>query len=69
LETTVSREVLQRLLDPCGLQKLSFNGGVYLLYFKPGTSTAQLLTLLGNAALPVNYLRDISLSSRRFFDA
>jgi ABC-2 type transport system ATP-binding protein len=69
LETTADRDELQRLFAPHGLQKLSYNGGVYLLYFDATTNMAQVLRSLGEAALPVNYIRNISSSSRRFFDA
>lgn len=69
LETSVGRDELQALFAPHGLQKLSYNGGVYLLYFDASMDVPSLLRLLGEAALPVKYLRDISSSSRRFFDA
>lgn len=69
LESSAPRERLQEALSETGLQKLSFNGGVYLLYFEEGRGMADVLTAIGNAGLPVKYLRDISVSSRRFFDA
>ena len=69
LETAVSRDDLQKLFASHGLQKLSYNGGVYILYFEAATGVSTVLRLLGEAALPVKYFRDISASSRRFFDA
>lgn len=69
LETTASREQLQELLTPSGLQKISFNGGIYILYFAGGSALGDILQAIGRAGLPVKYLRDISASSRRFFDA
>jgi ABC-2 type transport system ATP-binding protein len=69
LETTASREALQAALQALPTAKISFNGGVYLLYFDAAVSFPQVMTALGNAALPVKYLRDITTSSRRFFDA
>lgn len=69
LETTASREVLQAALQSLTLSKTSFNGGVYLLYFDAAVSFPQVMAALGNANLPVKYLRDITTSSRRFFDA
>ncbi len=69
LESSAPRERLQEALSGTGLQKLSFNGGVYLLYFEEGRGMADVLTAIGHAGLPVKYLRDISVSSRRFFDA
>lgn len=69
LETTGSREALKEIFSNSSLQKLSFNGGVYILYFSHDVQLAEVLVTIGNAGLPVKYLRDISLSSRRFFDA
>lgn len=69
LETSVGRDELQTLFAPHGLQKLSYNGGVYILYFDASANVSVVLRLLGEASLPVKYLRDISTSSRRFFDA
>jgi ABC-2 type transport system ATP-binding protein len=69
LETAASREQLQTLFAHQGLQKISFNGGIYILYFDEAGNMAQVLQSIGGANLPVKYLRDISTSSRRFFDA
>ncbi|MGZ5133766.1 MAG: ABC transporter ATP-binding protein [Flavitalea sp.] len=69
IETSASREELKESLDGSGLQKLSFNGGVYILYFDSGTQMGKVLAKIGEANLPVKYFRDISVSSRRFFDA
>ncbi|HWJ92990.1 MAG TPA: ABC transporter ATP-binding protein [Flavisolibacter sp.] len=69
LETSASREQLQQVINPLGLEKLSFNGGVYILYFTGGTQMGSVLSAIGQGGLPVKYLRDISVSSRRFFDA
>jgi ABC-2 type transport system ATP-binding protein len=69
LETSATRDELQALLTPAGLQKQSFNGGVHILYFAPGTGVGPVLQMLGEAKIPVRYFRDISHSSRRFFVA
>jgi ABC-2 type transport system ATP-binding protein len=69
LETTAAREQVQEVFATCGLQKISFNGGVYILYFDGSANASLLMKRMGEAALPVKYLRDISASSRRFFDA
>ncbi len=69
LETTSSREQLQSVFAPTGLQKISFNGGVYILYFDERGSIGSVMKKLGETGLPVRYFRDISVSSRRFFDA
>jgi ABC-2 type transport system ATP-binding protein len=69
LETTATREQLQELFGQSGLQKISFNGGIYILYFAGSSTIGHILQTIGQAGLPVKYLRDISTSSRRFFDA
>jgi ABC-2 type transport system ATP-binding protein len=69
LETAATREQVQAVFESNGLQKISFNGGVYILYFDGGTNASGLMKRIGEAELPVKYLRDISASSRRFFDA
>jgi ABC-2 type transport system ATP-binding protein len=69
LESTETRERIRALLETHGLQKISFNGGVYILYFGSNTTLGAVLQKIGEAAMPVKYLRDISASSRRYFDA
>ncbi|RYY61855.1 MAG: ABC transporter ATP-binding protein [Chitinophagaceae bacterium] len=69
LETTATREQLQQAFTTAGLQSISFNGGVYLLYFDHTVTPSVFITLLGQSGLPVRYFRDISTSSRRFFNA
>jgi ABC-2 type transport system ATP-binding protein len=69
LETSASRQTLQQAFKDLPLQNLSYNGGVYLLYFAGTTSASEVIRVLGETKLPVKYFRDISASSRRFFDA
>ena len=69
IETSASREQLTQLFDGSGLRKISFNGGVYILYFDTSIQIGQVLSVIGKSNLPVKYFRDISISSRRFFDA
>jgi len=69
LETEASRETLQADLADLPLRRLSFNGGVYLAYFDAPATVQDVLRALADARLPLQYLRDISHSSRRFFDA
>lgn len=69
LETGATREDLLQSLNGLPVQKLSFNGGVYIVYFNNDVSLPQVLRALADASLSVKYLRDISTSSRRFFDA
>jgi ABC-2 type transport system ATP-binding protein len=69
LETAATREQLQAALAPTGLLRASFNGGIYILYFDHGSNISHVIQSIGQSGLPVKYLRDISTSSRRFFDA
>jgi len=69
METTATREQLQQIFANAGLSKISFNGGIYILYFSGQYDMGPILQTMGQARLPVKYLRDISTSSRRFFDA
>ena len=49
------------------LEKLEFNGGVYILYFKPNFSLNTILITLAKNDISIQYIRDISKSTRRFF--
>jgi ABC-2 type transport system ATP-binding protein len=69
LETTASRETLQQVFTALHIENISFNGGVYILYFPAHVSSSEVIKVTGEANLPVKYFRDISVSSRRFFDA
>jgi ABC-2 type transport system ATP-binding protein len=69
LETTASRETLQQVFTGLQIENISFNGGVYILYFPAHISSSEVIKVTGEANLPVKYFRDISVSSRRFFDA
>jgi ABC-2 type transport system ATP-binding protein len=69
LETPATREELQELLKDFGLERQSFNGGIYILYFRQPATLPAVLEQIGRAQLPVKYIRDISHSSRRFFVA
>jgi ABC-2 type transport system ATP-binding protein len=69
LETTASRKTLQNLFKDQSLENISFNGGVYILYFRDTAQISDIMRTIGDARLPVKYFRDISASSRRFFDA
>lgn len=69
LETSADRESLQRSFSTIGLKNISFNGGVYIIYFSESVTASEVIRHIGETALPVKYFRDITSSSRRFFDA
>jgi ABC-2 type transport system ATP-binding protein len=68
-DSDADRVLLNDVFQSLPLEKLQFNGGSYIAYFGANTSMAQVLTTLGNAAINVVYIRNISKSTRRFFVA
>lgn len=67
LEAACPRGALEAAFGALSVQGLSFNGGVYIAQFAPGTREADVLRALADAGIPLQYLRNISASSRRFF--
>lgn len=62
-----TREELETVFKELGLEKLDFNGGVYILYFKETITFNDVLMTIAKNKLNVDYIRDISKSTRRFF--
>ena len=67
LDTENSREELESIFNSLQLEKLEFNGGVYILYFKEKILFNDVLTAIAKNKLKVEYIRNISNSTRRFF--
>ena len=67
IDSSESRENLLVAFEELRLEKLSYNGGVYLCYFDPLTSFHEVLKVLGLHNMNVTYVRNISSSTRRFF--
>lgn len=67
LDTDATREELQQIFSSLKLEKINFNGGVYVIYFEVETSFQQVLRTLGESNKSVTYIRNISVSTRRFF--
>lgn len=67
IEVTGSKDELQKALEGLQIQSLQYNGGVYIATFNAGTTPSAVLSALSNASFEVNYFRNISNSSRRFF--
>lgn len=67
IESEVARDIVLATFENAGLDKISYNGGVYILHFKPGTRNKDVYEAIGKHDLPLNYIRNISFSSRRFF--
>jgi ABC-2 type transport system ATP-binding protein len=49
------------------LGRIQFNGGVYLLHFSDKSGKNEVFKKIAEHNLSVNYIRDITHSSRRFF--
>lgn len=67
MESSSERTRIESVLSQLQLERIQFNGGTYLLHFKENTNFNQVLLKIGQSDLKVNYVRDISESSRRFF--
>ena len=67
IDTTNTREELMAVFKAFALEKLNYNGGVYVAYFRPNTEYSAVLEALGKAKIDLTYIRNISASSRRFF--
>ena len=67
LDTTNSSEELLAVLQTFNLEKLQYNGGIYIAYFATNTDYSVVLEALGKAKITLTYIRNISASTRRFF--
>lgn len=67
IDTSESREKLLEVFKDFNLEKLNFNGGVYVAYFSSATEFYDVISALGNARTELVYIRNISSSTRRFF--
>ncbi|WP_449441415.1 ABC transporter ATP-binding protein [Seonamhaeicola marinus] len=67
IETNSERDALKTSLAHLNLEKLVFNGGIYIAYFNSETTFASVLEVLGKSNIEVVYTRNISKSTRRFF--
>ncbi len=67
LDIDASREQIEELFTSKRLKKVEFNGGVYILYFDESFTFQQMLAVLSQTDLKVQYIRNISESTRRFF--
>ncbi len=67
IECDAERQVLLSLFKSIQLEKLIYNGGIYVAYFNNDTTFAMVLEQLGVHKINVTYTRNISESTRRFF--
>lgn len=67
IDTSNSRKELLECFEPFALEKLNYNGGIYIAYFDASTNLPEVLSQLGKHQINLIYLRNISTSTRRFF--
>lgn len=67
IDTDASRERLLEVFSSFALDRLTFNGGIYIAYFDSSTRFSGVIIALGAADIRLTYIRDISASTRRFF--
>ncbi len=67
IETPATREEISTLFHNAKLEKINYNGGVYILTFSEHISTKIIMQQLAQAPFDIIYIRNISNSSRRFF--
>ncbi len=69
IETATNREQLGLAFEGLSPQKISYNGGVYIVYFDASTKFDEVLSALGRQKTDITYIRNISHSTRQFFVA
>lgn len=66
-ESEWTQSSLNDVFAPHGLISLQFNGGTYIATFSQDKSVYDFMRLVADHAVPLNYFRNISNSTRRFF--
>lgn len=67
MDLEIEKDKLSGLLTPLSLQKITYNGGVYIVHIDRAGCVNEVLQILINQQIPIIYVRDISKSTRRFF--
>ena len=67
IDTKADRDQLMEIFQNLNIEKLNFNGGIYVAQFPLSTSFSDVLTQIGTSKISITYIRDISGSTRRFF--
>jgi len=67
IDTSGTREELMQAFADCAVEKLQYNGGIFVVYFSHETEVSTVITRLGQSKLEITYFRNISASTRRFF--
>jgi ABC-2 type transport system ATP-binding protein len=67
IDSTAERDILISVFKELYLDKLIYNGGIYVAYFDDNTNFSAVLETLGKHKIEVTYTRNITASTRRFF--
>lgn len=67
IDCECERDRLTSIFEPLSLEKLQFNGGVFVAFFPEHIVFSSVLETLGKCDIQVTYIRNISKSTRRFF--
>lgn len=67
IDCNAEREKLFSVFEELHLDKLNYNGGIYVAYFKGSSNFSGVLEALGKHKIEVTYIRNITASTRRFF--
>lgn len=67
IDSDCTREKLTEIFSELNLEKMNYNGGIYVAYFKSSTQFSDVIFTLGKERIPLTYIRNISSSTRRFF--
>ncbi len=67
IDTDANRNDIEALFKANLLEKIEFNGGVYILYFNKEVTFNTVLLAIAQSEIEIQYIRNISESTRRFF--
>ncbi|GAA3654072.1 ATP-binding cassette domain-containing protein [Flavivirga jejuensis] len=67
IDCNCERETLKQIFAGLNLERLVFNGGIFVAYFPIETAFSLVLETLGKHKIDVTYTRNITKSTRRFF--
>ncbi|MEM5564442.1 ATP-binding cassette domain-containing protein [Psychroserpens sp. AS72] len=67
IDCEAKRDELMTIFENLNLEKLIYNGGIYVAYFNQNTAFSSVLESLGKHKVDVTYTRNITKSTRRFF--
>ncbi len=67
LDTACKRELLNKALENIAIRNIDYNGGMYLITIEESSGFNQVLSSLIQHDIEINYVRNISQSTKRLF--